>query len=57
MAMLVVSAFTALMVVLKFVDHHSDTAIGIWVSLIGALVAAYGAYEMGGRLSMPSSAP
>lgn len=56
MAMLVVSAFTALMVVLKFVDHHSDTAIGIWVSLVGALVAAYGAYEMGGRLSMPSSA-
>jgi hypothetical protein len=57
MAMLVVSAFTALMVVLKFIDVHSDTAIGIWVSLVGALVAAYGAYEMGGRLSMPSSTP
>ena len=55
MAMLVVSAFTALMVVLKFIDVHSHTAIGIWVSLVGALVAAYGAYEMGGRLSMPSS--
>jgi hypothetical protein len=55
MAMLAVSAFTALMVVLKFIDHHGDTAIGIWMSLIGALVAAYGAYEMGGRLSMPSS--
>lgn len=55
MAMLAVCAFTALMVVLKFLDHHSDTAIGMWASLIGALVAAYGAYEMGGRLSMPSS--
>jgi hypothetical protein len=54
MAMLAASAFTALMVVLKFLDHHGDTAIGIWVTLIGALVAAYGAYEMGGRLSMPS---
>jgi hypothetical protein len=57
MAMLVVSAFTALMVVLKFIDVHSHTAIGIWVSLVGALVAAYGAHEMGGRLSMPSSTP
>jgi len=55
MAMLAVSAFTALMVVLKFIDVHSHTAIGIWVSLVGALVAAYGAYEMGGRLSVPSS--
>jgi len=54
MAMLAASAFTALMVVLKFIDIHSHTAIGIWVTLIGALVAAYGAYEMGGRLSMPS---
>jgi hypothetical protein len=55
MAMLAVCAFTALMVVLKFLDHHSDTAIGMWLSLIGALVAAYGAYEMGGRFSMSSS--
>ena len=47
-AMLVVCAFTALMVILEFLDHHSDTAIGIWASLIGSLVAAYGAYEMGG---------
>ena len=54
MAMLAISAFTALMVVLKFIDIHSHTAIGIWVTLIGALVAAYGAYEMGGRLSRPS---
>jgi hypothetical protein len=43
------------MVVLKFLDHHSDTAIGIWASLLGSLIAAYGAYEMGGRFSMSSS--
>ncbi|HSD01084.1 MAG TPA: hypothetical protein VLB81_01855 [Gaiellales bacterium] len=55
MAMLAVSAFTALMVVLKFIDIHSDTALGLWLSLVGALVAAYGAYEMGGRFSMSSS--
>jgi hypothetical protein len=56
MAVLALSAFTALMVVLKFLDHHSDTALGLWLSLIGALVAAYGAYEMGGgRVGMPSS--
>jgi hypothetical protein len=54
MAMLFVSAFTALMVVLKFIDIHQDTGIGLWLSLIGALVAAYGAYEMGGRFSMSS---
>jgi hypothetical protein len=42
-ALLVVSAFTALMVVLKFIDVHSDTSIGLWLSLVGALVAAYGA--------------
>jgi hypothetical protein len=55
MAILVVSAFTALMVVLKFIDIHEDTALGLWLSLVGAVVAAYGAYEMGGRLSMPGS--
>jgi hypothetical protein len=57
MAMLAVSAFTALMVVIKFLDVHSDTALGLWLSLIGALVATYGAYEMGGRLSMPTGTP
>ena len=55
MAILVVSAFTALMVVLKFIDIHQDTALGLWLTLVGALVAAYGAYEMGGRFSMSSS--
>jgi hypothetical protein len=54
MALLAASAFTALMVVLKFIDIHSHTAIGLWASLVGALVASYGAYDMGGRFSMSS---
>jgi peptidoglycan/LPS O-acetylase OafA/YrhL len=52
MAMLAVAAFTAAMVVIKFIDVHSHTALGLWLSLAGALVAAYGAYEMGDRFSM-----
>jgi hypothetical protein len=55
MAILAASAFTALMVVFEFIDHHSHTSIGLWLTLIASLVAAYGAYEMGGRLAMPSS--
>jgi hypothetical protein len=54
MGMLVASSFTALMVVFEFIDHHSHTAIGLWLTLIASLVAAYGAYEMGGRFAMPS---
>jgi hypothetical protein len=53
-AILVAAAFTALMAVLEFIDHHSHTAIGLWLTLIGSLVAAYGAFELGGRLAMPS---
>jgi hypothetical protein len=52
-AMLAVSAFTALMVVVKFLDVHSDTSFGLWLTLVGAGVATYGAYEMGGY-TMPS---
>ena len=53
MAMLVASAFTAVMVVLEFIDHHSRTSIGLWLTLVASLVAAYGAFEMGGRIAMP----
>ena len=56
MAMLVAARSRPLMVVLEFLDHHSDTAtrhLGSRCS--AALVAAYGAYEMGGRFSMSSS--
>lgn len=53
-ALLVAAAFTALMVVFEFIDHHSHTALGLWLTLIGGLVAAYGAYEMGGRVRVPT---
>ena len=53
-ALLVAAAFTALMVIFEFIDHHSHTAAGLWLTLIGSLVTAYGAYEMGGRISVPS---
>jgi hypothetical protein len=53
-ALLLVAAFTALMVVFEFIDHHSHTAFGLWLTLIGALVAGYGAFEMGGRVRVPS---
>lgn len=53
-ALLIAAAFTALMVIFEFIDHHSHTAFGLWLTLIGALVAGYGAFEMGGRISVPS---
>ena len=34
MAMLAASAFTAVMVVLEFIDHHSGTSIGLWLTLV-----------------------
>jgi hypothetical protein len=55
MAMLIASGFTVLMVIIEFLDHHSHTAFGLWLTLIGGIVAAYGAYEMGGRVSVPTS--
>jgi hypothetical protein len=54
MAILGASTFTAVMVVLEFIDHHSGTSIGLWLTLVASIVSAYGAYEMGGRLAMPS---
>jgi hypothetical protein len=53
-ALLIVAAFVAVMVIFEFIDHHSHTAIGLWLTLIGALVAAYGAFEMGGRVRVPT---
>ena len=53
-ALLIAAAFTALMVIFEFIDHHSHTALGLWLTLIGSLVTAYGAFEMGGRISVPS---
>jgi hypothetical protein len=57
MAMLIASSFTALMVIFEFIDHHSHTAIGLWLTLVAALVAVYGAFEMGGRFAMPNRTP
>ena len=57
MAMLVASSFTALMVIFEFIDHHSHTAIGLWLTLVAALLAAYGAFEMGGRFALPDRTP
>jgi undecaprenyl pyrophosphate phosphatase UppP len=53
-ALLIAAAFTAVMVIFEFIDHHSHTAFGLWLTLIGALVAAYGAFEMGGRVRVPT---
>lgn len=53
-ALLIVAAFVAAMVIFEFIDHHSHTAFGLWLTLIGALVAAYGAFEMGGRVRVPT---
>jgi MFS family permease len=48
------SGFTAVMVVIEWLDHHSYTAFGLYLSLVGALVAAYGAFAAGHRVSMPT---
>ena len=35
MLLLAASGFTALMAVFEFIDHHSHTSIGLWLTLIG----------------------
>lgn len=55
MLLLAASGFTALMAVFKFIDHHSNTSTGLWLTVIGGIVAAYGAYEMGGRINIPTT--
>ncbi len=49
------SVFTAVMVVIEFLDHHSYTSFGIYLTLIASIVAAYGAFAAGHRVSMPTS--
>ena len=53
LSMLVLGAFVALMALLKFIDIHSHTSFGLWLTVIAGIVAAYGAYEMGG-VALPS---
>ena len=48
-AALLAGGFVALMTVIKFLDVHSHTSFGLWLTLIASLVAAYGGYELGGH--------
>jgi hypothetical protein len=55
MATLIVAAFTAVMALLFFLMHISRSDFGNWLTIVSGAVAAYGAYEMGGRFSMSST--
>jgi hypothetical protein len=55
MAMLGLGVFEALMPILKWIDVHTATALGLYLTLIAGLVAAYGAFELGGRIHVPTS--
>ncbi len=48
------SAFTAVMALLFLILHLSHSSFGDWLTIVGGAVAAYGAYEMGARIAMPS---
>ena len=52
---LVGSVFTAVMVVIEWLDHHSYTSFGLYLSLVAAIVTAYGAFAAGHRVSMPTT--
>jgi hypothetical protein len=54
MVLLGASGFTAVMALLFLVLHLSHSSFGDWLTIAGGAVASYGAYEMGGRLAMPS---
>src|SRR4051794_5269268 len=55
-AALVLGAFVFLMVILKFIDVHSHTAFGMYVTLIASAVAAYGGYELEGHSAFSGGA-
>jgi hypothetical protein len=55
MAMLCLGVFVAVMPILKWIDVSSYTAFGLYLTIVSGAVAAYGAFEMGGRLRMPTS--
>lgn len=46
--MLVLGVFVALMAVFKWIDVHSYTSSGLYLTIVFGAVAAYGAYELGG---------
>jgi hypothetical protein len=55
MAMLGLGVFEALMPILKWIDVNNYTAFGLYLTIVAGIVAAYGAYELGGRINVPST--
>jgi hypothetical protein len=43
------------MAVIDFLLHTSHPGWGLYVSIVGSILAAYGAFASGARLSMPTS--
>ncbi len=54
MAMLVLGLFVALMAILKWIDFNNYTAFGLYLTIVAGLVTAYGAFELGGRVGIPT---
>ena len=48
-AALALGAFVFLMAILKFIDVHSYTSFGLWLTVIASAVATYGGYELEGH--------
>ena len=48
-AALGLGAFVFLMTILKFIDVHSYTSFGLWLTVIASAVATYGGYELEGH--------
>lgn len=48
-AALGLGAFVFLMAILKFIDIHSNTSIGLWLTVLASAVTVYGAYELEGH--------
>ncbi len=48
-AALVLGAFVCLMVLIKFLQHHSYTSFGLYLTFVAAAVATYGGYELEGH--------
>ncbi len=55
MAMLGLGGFEALMAIFKWIDEHNYTSFGLYLTIDAGVVAADGAYELGGRINMPAS--
>ena len=51
-AALALGAFVFLMAILKFIDVHSYTSFGLWLTVIASAVATYGGYELEGHTAL-----